>query len=87
MLPWRLAMQIKLSLVACENTAESGSQPLLTLEIDAQPAFATLGLPRPTTVSSAISAAMALHRLIPLLGFVCRMRRGNRLDPSLAAVS
>lgn len=57
-------MQIKLSLVACEDTAESRSQPLLTPEIDPQPAFAALGLPRPTTVSSAISGAMALHRLI-----------------------
>ena len=97
-------MQIKLSLDVCEGAVESGSQPLLTLESDAQSASANLRLsladgkavqrraklavlPRLTTVSSAISAAMALHGLIPSLGFVCRMSRRFKLDPSLAAVS
>ncbi len=37
-------MQIKLSLVVCDDMPESGPQPLLTLAVDAQPTIATLGL-------------------------------------------
>ncbi|UUZ62642.1 hypothetical protein LP417_22235 [Polaromonas sp. P1-6] len=37
-------MQIKISLVVCEDAVESDRQSLLTLEVDAQPTIATLGL-------------------------------------------
>ncbi|UUZ69751.1 hypothetical protein LP416_10610 [Polaromonas sp. P2-4] len=37
-------MQIKISLVVCEDAVESDRQSLLTLEVDAQPSIATLGL-------------------------------------------
>ena len=95
-------MQIKLSLDVYEHTAESGLQPLLRPESEAQWASANQRLSladgkaskasplrraAPAYLSSAISAAMAWLGPIPSLGIVCKISRGFWLDPAAPAVS